>query len=300
MSFNFHPTTFLDAEISEFENVYSTIPLKTTTFRDWLFCRNKEWLDKLEKVKAAKSKEEIKKHKANLPCITGSGVFVDGKVDVNLEKHNGFILIDVDYKDNLHLKENFHELKANVFSKIKEVCYAGLSASGLGYYLIIRLENPKRHKEYFDFISIWLKDAEDINIDASCSNLNRLRFFSIDDDQYINEQASTLKESILGAKKNPTYVQVKGSNTDILALVEKIEASGVSIAPDYDSYFKLAVTFYNLLGEAGREYFHRTCCIDSAYDSKQSDDLFDDISKRGYTKCTLGTLIFLMKQSNVI
>ena len=33
---------------------------------------------------------------------------------------------------------------------------------------------------------------------------------------------------------------------------------------------------------------------------KDCDNLYDDISKRNYTNCTLGTLIFLMQQSNVI
>ncbi|MBT3753434.1 MAG: hypothetical protein HOG23_00230 [Flavobacteriaceae bacterium] len=83
-------------------------------------------------------------------------------------------------------------------------------------------------------------------------------------------------------------------------LVNKIEASGISIAPNYKDYLKLAIVFYNELGKGGRNYFHRVCCLDSKYNSKDCDNLYDDISKRNYTDCTLGTLIFLMQQSNVI
>ena len=95
-------------------------------------------------------------------------------------------------------------------------------------------------------------------------------------------------------------IKVENSNTDIDKLVSKIEASGISIAPNYEDYLKLAIVFYNELGEGGRNYFHRVCCLDSKYNSKDCDNLYDDISKRNYTDCTLGTLIFLMQQSNVI
>ena len=139
----------------------------------------------------------------------------------------------------------------------------------------------------------------DINIDGSCVNMSRLRLFSIDDNPYINEQAKVLKESLLNELKKPS-IKVENSNTDVDKLVNKIEASGISIAPNYEDYLKLAIVFYNELGEGGRNYFHRVCCLDSKYNSKDYDNLYDDISKRNYTDCTLGTLIFLMQQSNVI
>ena len=129
--------------------------------------------------------------------------------------------------------------------------------------------------------------------------MSRLRLFSIDDNPYINEQAKVLKESLLIEVKKPS-IKVENSNTDIDKLVNKIEASGISIAPNYEDYLKLAIVFYNELGEGGRNYFHRVCCLDSKYNSKDCDNLYDDISKRNYTDCTLGTLIFLMQQSNVI
>ena len=101
-------------------------------------------------------------------------------------------------------------------------------------------------------------------------------------------------------KYNKPSIKVENSNTDIDKLVNKIEASGISIAPNYEDYLKLAIVFYNELGEGGRNYFHRVCCLDSKYNSKDCDNLYDDISKRNYTNCTLGTLIFLMQQSNII
>ena len=299
MSFTYHPTTFLDAEVSVFKNVKATTPMKTITYRDWVFSTDKDLRHEVEKIRAEKCLKKRQILKRELLCITGSGVIINNRSDNNLKEHNGYILVDIDYKDNRHLKKDFFKLKEKVFSKIDEVCYAGLSVSGQGYYLIIRLENPKRHIQYFHFISNWFKDSEDINIDGSCVNMSRLRLFSIDDNPYINEQAKVLKESLLIEVKKPS-IKVENSNTDIDKLVNKIEASGISIAPNYEDYLKLAIVFYNELGEGGRNYFHRVCCLDSKYNSKDCDNLYDDISKRNYTNCTLGTLIFLMQQSNII
>ena len=108
-----------------------------------------------------------------------------------------------------------------------------------------------------------------------------------------------LRECFLREVKKPS-TKVQHSNTDIDKLVKKIEASGVSIAPEYDQYKKLAIVFANELGENGRDYFHRVCLLDSKYNSKDCNKIFDDMLKRNYTDCTLGTLIYYMKHYNVI
>ena len=299
MSFVYHPTSFLDAKVSLFKNVKVTTPMKTITFRDWIFCKDEDLIDKVQNIRSENCPKKRKVLKEQIQCITGSGVITNTRSDENLKEHNGYILIDIDYKDNLHLKDEFYKLKEKVFEEIDAVCYAGQSVSGEGYYLIIKIEKPERHKEHFEFIKDWFKYAEDINIDKSCINVGRLRLFSSDNTPYINEKAIVLKESQLNEIKKPS-TKVQHSNTDIDKLVKKIEASGVSIAPEYDQYKKLAIVFANELGENGRDYFHRVCLLDSKYNSKDCNKIFDDMLKRNYTDCTLGTLIYYMKHYNVI
>ena len=197
------------------------------------------------------------------------------------------------------LKDEFYKLKEKVFEKIDTVCYAGLSVSGEGYYLIIKIEKPERHKEYFEFIKEWIKYDEDINIDESCKDVARLRLFSVDDNPYINEKATVLRESFLREVKKPS-TKIQHSNTDIDKLVKKIEASGVSIAPKYDQYIRLAIVFANELGENGRDYFHRVCSFDSKYDFKHCDKTFTDILNKKYSDCSVGTLIYYMQERNII
>ena len=298
MEFTYHPTTFLDAEVSLFKNVFSTKPIKTITYRDWLFKGNARFRDKVNRYRAERNSEL----KHALPCITGSGTIIGTRTDKNLMYHNGFIIIDIDYKDNKHIKEEyFSQLKENVFSKINEICYAGHSVGGLGYYLIIGIENPHRHKEYFNYLVSWFRYKEEINIDESGKNLSRLRYYSLDDKQYINENATILKESLLNKIKVPTISRTRAaSDNNLVELVEKIETSGTSIAPSYDEYLKLAIVFYNEQGEDGRGLYHRVCSLDPKYNFRDCEKQFKEVSDRNYADCTIGTLVYLMKRYNVI
>jgi len=301
MSFVYHPTSFLDAKVSLFKNVKVTTPMKTITFRDWIFCKDEDLIDKVQNIRSENCPKKRKVLKEQIQCITGSGVITNTRSDENLKEHNGYILIDIDYKDNLHLKDEFYKLKEKVFEEIDAVCYAGQSVSGEGYYLIIKIEKPERHKEHFEFIKDWFKYAEDINIDKSCINVGRLRLFSLDNTPYINEKAIVLKESQLNEVKKPSIPKnIYSSKNDLTELVDKIEASGISIAQSYDEYLKLAIVFYSEQGENGRALFHRVCSLDSKYDSKDCDKQFNEVSKRNYTLCTKGTLLHLMKEYNVI
>ena len=298
MEFTYHPTTFLDAEVSLFKDVFSPKPIKTTTYRDWLIKEDEVLKDKVNRVRA----EQNKKLKLTLPCITGSGIISDGRADKNLKHHNGYIVLDIDEKENLHLKkEYFSQLKKKVFRKFSEICYAGHSVGGVGYYLIIGIENPNRHKEYFEYLASWFRYSEDINIDKTCKNLSRLRYYSVDDNPHINENATILKENVLNKIAVPTVARrVVASGNNMVELVEKIEASRISIAPSYDEYLKLAIVFFNEHGEDGRGLYHRVCSLDPSYDAKDCDKQFNEVSKRNYTQCSKGTLVHLMKKYNVI
>ena len=143
--------------------------------------------------------------------------------------------------------------------------------------------------------------TEEIKIDENGKDLSRLRIYSVDDNPYINENATILKETVLNKIAAPTVVRrVAASENNLTELVDKIEASGISIAPSYEEYLKLAIVFYNEQGEEGRDLFHRVCSLDPRYDAKDCDKQFNEVSKRNYTQCSKGTLVHLMKKYNVI
>ena len=85
MSFTYHPTTFLDAEVSVFKNVKVTTPMKTITYRDWVFSTDKDLRYEVEKIRAEKCLKKRQILKRELLCITGSGVIINNRSDNNLK-----------------------------------------------------------------------------------------------------------------------------------------------------------------------------------------------------------------------
>ena len=303
MENTFHPSTFLDAEVSVFKNFKTSKSCRITTFRDWLFNEDEKLRELVDEIRAESDENRKKELKSNLWCITGSGVFENGRSSNNLVSHNGYIIIDIDYKDNKHLGRGYYGLIENVFSKIDVVCYAGKSVSGNGYFLIIGIEYPDKHKLYFRYIERWFKDYN-ITIDKNCSDVTRLRIYSYSDSYYINENATVLNKYVKEVKHIVGQVSatkyVSSSTFTIEELVRIVESSGVSITESYDEYFKVGAALYKEYGEAGRDYYHRICRIDTQYDEHHCNKQFDEIVDRGYSDVTKGTIIYYMQQKNLI
>jgi hypothetical protein len=303
MQNNLHPSTFLDAQVSVFKNVKTSKSCGTTTFREWLFNDDVKLKELVNEIRAESDLKKRKELKSNLCCITGSGVFENGRSSSNIKKHNGYIVIDIDYQDNVHLGAKYFSLIENVFSKIDVVCYAGKSVSGNGYFLIIGIANPDKHKLHFRYIQRWLKHYN-ITIDKACSNVDRLRIYSYSDNYYINENATILnsydKEVNVVSKRVLSRKYSLYLDDTVESLVKKIEYAGVDIATDYNEYFNVGVALYNKCGELGREYYHRICRFSSKYDEKDCDTQFNNIKEKGYTDVNVGTIIHYMREKNVI
>ena len=162
---------------------------KKVNLLDWL--KSDKYLNQQNAVRNAIDDAEQDRLKSMVPCITPCGVFSGSKTKSNLVKHTGLIAIDIDFKDNEHLK-NFSSLK-NEFSKMSNVAYCGYSIRGKGYWLLIPIAYPEKHEMHFKFIQNYF-GSKKVVIDKSCSNVNRLRFYSYDAEAYYNHDAKTLME----------------------------------------------------------------------------------------------------------
>lgn len=176
------------------------------------FCLSDRWKPCVEKLRAmrqefgdkAKKMPEYIDTKKRLPGATLSGLFAlyddeciakDGRKyikkvsrrETHLQQHTGWLAIDIDLADNTQLSN---------FENIRMVCRfrpeTGLlmrSCSGSGYFGLVRLAYPDRHKSQFRAL---LQEYAPIGItlDKACSNIGRVRFASWDDPEhiYINEQ----------------------------------------------------------------------------------------------------------------
>lgn len=165
-----------------------------------------EYLRALRKEYGAKAKKmpEYIKTKKRLPGATLSGLFEirddectrrDGskyiapvsRRETHLKQHTGWLAIDIDLADNAHLS-NFENIRM-VCRFRPEIGLLMRSCSGSGYFGLVRLAYPDRHKAQFKSL---MQDyaALGVQLDKACSNIGRVRFASWDDFEhiYINEQ----------------------------------------------------------------------------------------------------------------
>ena len=169
------------------------------------FCLTDRWKPYVEKLRSmrqefgskAKKMPEYIETKKMLPGATLSGLFATYEDDslthpgqrvmvsrreTHLYRHTGWLAIDIDLQDNQQLT-NFENIRM-VARFRPEIGLLMRSCSGTGYFGLVRLAYPDRHKEQFKAI---LKEyaALGIVLDKQCGNIGRVRFASWDDEAHI-------------------------------------------------------------------------------------------------------------------
>lgn len=179
------------------------------------FCLTDRWKSYVQRLRAmrqefgskAKKLPEYIKTKKKLPGATLSGLFalyeddslthpgqrvMVSRRESHLKQHTGWLAIDIDLKDNLQITDFESILKLARFRP--EIGLLMRSCSGTGYFGLVRLAYPERHKDQFKAL---LKEyaALGIMLDKACSNIGRVRFASWDDPEhiYINENVVPYK-----------------------------------------------------------------------------------------------------------
>ena len=198
------------------------------------FCLTDRWKPYVEKLRAmrqqygsaAKKMPEYVDTKKMLPGATLSGLFATYEDDSlthpgqrvmvsrresHLQKHTGWLAIDIDLQDNQQLT-NFENIRM-VARFRPEIGLLMRSCSGTGLFGLVRLAYPDRHKEQFKAI---LKEyaALGIVLDKQCGNIGRVRFASWDDADhiYINNnvqpyQGLQMEEQQVMPQARPMYLQ---------------------------------------------------------------------------------------------
>lgn len=209
----------LNIVVSRFSN-FNDINSLPVNLLNWLTDNSFLQLQNNVRAIADKGKRDIEKGK--LPCITPSGLFTKRGAG-NLIKHSGLIQVDIDEKGN-GVIANYNELKKEL-CKIPNVAYCGHSVSGKGYWLLIPVAFPERHKQHFEFIRKYF-EAKGIIIDKACSDVSRLRVYAYDSEGYFNHTAKPLqafyepplpklsdyKEKSFCTTDKPVYEQYNASN----------------------------------------------------------------------------------------
>ena len=290
----------LDVEVSCFRS-YSGKKPKPVNLLQWL--TSEKYADQIKALRRETEKASSDQLKAALPAITVSGVFDPVRKAENLIRHSGLICIDIDPKGNEHIV-NYPNLKEQLFH-IENVAYAGLSASGQGFFLIIPIAYPKRHTSHFkalarDFLHFGL------TIDTAPQNVASLRGYSWDANPLFRHQAKpyrkwTTRETIekrrsssILFKRDPHASTTKAKVEQILL---KIIERRIDITQNEPDWFLLACALANEFAEEGREYFHLISQFHPQYNRKQADQKFDHARTGQYQSIGIGTFFSLAQQT---
>ena len=120
---------------------------------------------------------EIKK---NLPLITPGARCKGGRRKENIEVLTGWVCLDIDGKDNPHIKDAAR-IRDEII-KISNVAFSALSTGGQGVWALVKVSDPENQDAHFQAL---LKDFERFGIKLDSSkgrNANDARFFSYDPD----------------------------------------------------------------------------------------------------------------------
>lgn len=252
----------------------------------------------IQQIRMTEDKNERTRLKSGLPCATISAVCPDGRKTDDAFEHTGLICIDIDGQDNPRF-ESGAELKAEV-SKVAEVAYCSLSASGNGCFAIFRLSYTENHLGHFLALQRLFRSRLSIVIDGQCKDVKRLRFASYDSEPYINDNAEPFRiiDAATNPKPNPTKTTVAmGQRTwnenpettldKVARLTEEVVRRGIDLTDGYSKWVEIGMSLANL-GEAGRDYFHAVSSVYPSYDRAKADTKFTNLL-RTTRKVTIAT-----------
>ena len=264
----------LNVGVSQFDGYKKPFAPVTVNLLDWLFDEShRQSVEQIRKRDFTNSLE-MKKLKESLPAVTISGIF-EQRLNEGLIKHSGLICIDIDAKDNTECPF-FKEMKEMV-SSAPFVAYCGFSISGEGYFVIIPILYPEKHKQHFKALKELFAKAG-IIIDVACKDVSRLRGCSWDDTPYINHDAKPFSCIIEDIPRQPIkpHTTYRPDGDDNRSWVERyineINTRNIDVAPDYKIYRNIGFAFAQEFGEAGRDLFHSVCSPSHKYK-------FDDTEK---------------------
>ena len=262
------------------------------SLKDFLFTdQYKDIVGKIRGEETPEKRHDLKeKLKGKLPCATISGTFTNHNTE-GLIQHSGYICIDIDGKDNPTVMDKV----PSVLQNKPYVTYAAKSITGDGYYAVIRIENPKHHKEHFLALEKEFKEEHNIVLDPTCKDVCRLRFASYDENPYYNPSASTYFREFSGndATQEATatvytrpltmpqfYISdTRDPLTKLDYAISLAQMRKMSVADDYDLWFELAMSL-STLGEDGRSRFHAISALSEKYDKDECDRLYSDVLNR--------------------
>lgn len=282
--------SILDISVSCFKDCLTPDNPRPVNLLSWL--NSDKYRAKVEQIRNIEDKAERDTLKKTLPAITPGGIFNHRSLE-GLLSHSGLFAFDIDFADNWNIT-NYSDLKDQL-KKLQNVAYCGLSVSGAGYWGLIPISNPDKHKEHFQAL---IQDFRRLGIilDKSGGDVCRLRIYSFDPEAYFNHAAKPYtKIFVPQPKPAPKYdTPTNGDNREkVEKIISVIALHKIDITGNYEDWLKIGCTLTSEFGSAGRRYFHEISQFYPKYEPAETDRLFNHCLKKDYSKVTISTLFYI-------
>lgn len=191
--------------ITIFKNIFSKEPFYISIEEALERIKSGKSKKIVEEIRDTLDKEKANKIKLNLPSVCFSGQFGKDRTEEQLIKHSGFIVLDFDNVSDLRDKQT--DIISHPF-----VYACWVSPSGNGLKALIKIANPKRHRQHFEALQEVFTD-----IDRSGINISRVCYESYDSEIYINKEAT-----VFAKVKKVEKIVVYEQNYDDEVIFKKI------------------------------------------------------------------------------
>lgn len=205
--------------------------------------------------------------KPEFPCCITGGVCEENKQDDNsIIIYSNLLFIDVDKIDNPDIDMN--EKRKELFDWEYSAAVLN-SISGMGYYVVIPVEDSRYTKEYYKYLVNLFKNKFGLVVDPKCKNIARKRFISYDDyDKWIKSgdiwvwnlkyQEKDKKEEIKPLLNNINLNNNNNNNNSEYTrkAIWKILNDGYTVN-DYGAWYHTGTEFANF--EDGEDMFIKLC-----------------------------------------
>lgn len=325
---------FLTKKVSYQEKVWSLPSDKPLVRQVLCDIRDGRYAEQIGLLRDLISREERDQYcvdKKNLPSVTFSGTFNRKRQIEELIKYNDLLVLDVDHlsKDMVKAASKTLREDAHVLS-----CWLSPSEEGLKGLVALtfseelrKLDIVVRHRAAFVLVSDYFKEAHDISLDKSGSDITRLCFLSSDPDLHLQTNVvpfkiSEIPESMqrqrcrsagspprsgsIGSDKIRRHLlhRTEGKNKPndrfvMKSIIKYLTKRELRITINRDRWIRVGYAIAtSFTYDVGKEYYLRLCRLDG-------DDHDEDGSIRLLESCyydnrgmiTMGTILHYAQES---
>jgi len=247
------------------------------------------------RIKQSGDDKAYKEYKAKVSkLVTASAIMHPGsKAANNIKELNGLIVIDID-KDQV-TDEIYHNLKNDKHTYVMHQSFGG----GQNYCVFVKI-NKDKFKDSFNCLAQYYYENYDITIDPSCSNPNRLRFLSWDEDIFVNDKSAKFIAKDVKKHAAPKEVNFVFTQSDFDHILDQIKSGHIDLCKeDYHRYVRIGLALYNKFGSTGEEYFHFICQYGSKYNRAAAEKDWRGFCKNADGSCKIGTLYYYCKEAGI-